>query len=143
MCWRRSWRITKTFTFPAGAAIWLLESFFSIFLDWFAVLSCFFQQFFIRFQWFSSDFQWFCWLCWFLIVVLLIFKCIPSVFQWFYGLFNDFFRFARCSIDLGWFFCDVQILPLDYQWLFNDLSIEVPLNLQMISLPFHWCSGVF
>ena len=127
MCWRRSWRITKTFTFPAGAAIWFPALFFQYF--WIGLRCClvFFSSFLLGSNGFLPIFNDFvgCADFW-------------SLFYWFSNVshrsFNDFMDYLMIFSDL----LDDQSILVDFYSTFEYCLSFINGFSTVCKLVFHW-----
>ena len=106
LCWRRSWRITKAFTFPAGAAnLAFVVVFFKV--------STVFYWISLICHWFSTGFHWFAVVCfiefhWFLIVCSVISTDVRTIF-----------------INTSWFVVDFRSMFMDLSLMFHWFSLIV------------------
>ena len=114
LCWRRSWRITKAFTFPAGAANLAFGVVFfkvSIVFYWFSLIC----------HWFSTDFHWFAVVCF-------------IEFHWF------LIGFSMNSTDVRTMFIENSCIFVYFRSMFMDLSLMFHWFsvFFLVSIVFHW-----
>ena len=97
LCWRRSWRLTKTFAFPAGAANLAFGVVFfkvSIVFYWFSLI----------FHWLSTDSHWFAVVCF-------------IEFHW------CLIGFSMNSTDVRTMFIENSCICVYFRSMFMDLSL--------------------